>query len=100
MTESHEELAARLNLETGRIEWTELQVHFARGDVLAVSPDLDLLEAAAALANDDKASVSRWMDAGSIWRAGDEDARRWQSVDQGFWAVVVAPWVVVQESSG
>ena len=98
MTESPAEIAERLNLETGRVEWRELQQHFARGVIVAVSADLDLLEAAAALASDDKASVSRWMADGLLWRAGDADARRWEAAEPVFWAVIVAPWVVIQEA--
>lgn len=98
MAETDDELTARLNLETGRLEWTELQRHFARGIVLVVSRDLDLVEAGATLVRDDKHTVSAWKNEGRLRPAGDEDARRWQSENAGFRALVVAPWVVVQEA--
>lgn len=98
MTESREELTARLNLETGRIGWTELQRHFARGEVLVAARELDLLEVAAALVRDDKTAVVGWKDRGVLHAARDEDALRWQARNQDFWAVVVAPWVVAQEA--
>lgn len=98
MSEPHEELTTRLNLETGRLEWTELQRHFARGIVLVVSRDLDLVEAGATLIRDDKDTVAAWKDQGRLRPAGDADARRWQSENAGFWALVIAPWVVVQEA--
>ena len=44
---SLDELKAKLNLETSRICWHELQTYFARGQVVRVSPDLDLLDVAA-----------------------------------------------------
>ncbi len=97
-SESDEELAARLNLETGRLDWAELQRYFARGNVLAVSRELDLIEVATALVRDDSDTVAEWKTRGQVRAARDEDARRWQRDAAGFWAVVVAPWVVVQEA--
>ncbi len=98
MTESSQDLAARLSLETGRLEWAELQRHFARGIVIVVAPDLDLTEVAAALVRDDRPTAAAWKDGGRLRAATDDDARRWQSENAGFRAVVVAPWVLVQEA--
>lgn len=100
MTESPEELAARLRLETGRLEWAELERHFARGAVLVVAPDLNLTEVAAALVRDDRSAAAAWKDGGRLRAAADDDARRWQSGNASFRAVVVAPWVLVQEAEG
>lgn len=91
------ELKARLNSETGKLEWSELQRHFARGVVIVVTPEMDLVEVAACMSNDDSVQISLWLDSGAIRRASEEDARCWVESDPLFWAVVVAPWVVVQE---
>ncbi len=93
-------LEARLNLETGRIGWGELARHFARGVVVRVAPGTDLVAVATAMAGDDRAAVERWMACGDIAVATTDDARRWARRDEAFWAVVVAPWVLVQEESG
>jgi len=90
-------LSAKLNLDTGRITWAELQRHFARGVVLKAGPGLDLVEAATAIAEDDSARVQDWMAQSSLARAQDADALDWQARQPVFWAVVVAPWVLVQE---
>ena len=37
---------------------------------------------------------------GALHRAMDEDAIRWETEKSEFWAVVVAPWVLVQEIKG
>ncbi len=90
------ELAQKLNLETGRISWQELQRHFARGVVLVVSRPLDLIEVAIKLTQDDTPQFERWLAEGLLRRALDEDARGWHAADTEFWSVVVAPWVLVQ----
>lgn len=92
-----EELRQKTNLETGRLSWPELQRHFARGVVIVVAGDLDLVDIARCFIQDDKPAVEQWLKAGSIAHATDADAQRWHEAQTGFWAVVIAPWVLVQE---
>lgn len=86
-----------LNAQTGRIGWPELARYFARGLVVRLENGEDLLRVAEILIDDDAEDVKRLYDAGLLRRALDEDAMRWQEEDTEFWAVVVAPWVLVQE---
>jgi hypothetical protein len=87
---------AHLNQETGRLSWAEAERHFARGIIVKVAAELDLIEVAAAMADDDKAKFSRWLEAGQLARADSEDAKYWHQTQAEFWAIVVAPWVLVQ----
>lgn len=89
-------LRLRLNRECARIRWPELQRHFASGAVVAVSAQLDLIEVACTFARDDKSTVAAWLQAGHVSRADDEQAQTWSAQDATLWAVVVAPWVLVQ----
>ncbi len=91
------DLETHLNLETAVISWSELVKHFARGAVIRVGNDVDLIAAAIVLAEDDAATLKEWMDRGSVDRASDDDARDWTAREPDFWCVVTAPWVLVQE---
>lgn len=93
-------LAQRLNQETGVIAWSELVRHFARGVVIRVACDLDLIDAATCLIEDDADLLKQWADNGSVRRASDDDARDWTAREPDFWCVVTAPWVLVQEKTG
>lgn len=95
-TPPENDLIGKLNLETGKINWPELQRHFARGMVIVVAEGLDLIDVAAKLTEDDKAQFETWTKKNQVWRANDEDAIKWQESDPIFWSVVVAPWVLVQ----
>jgi hypothetical protein len=86
-----------LHTKTARVNWQELEVHFARGVVIRVASDRDLVEVAVAFANDDKPAVEHWITAGQVEHMGMETASDWSGRDPDLWAVVVAPWVVVQE---
>jgi hypothetical protein len=91
------QLRQKINLETGRITWQELQRHFARGVVVVVANELDLVEVAARFSEDDRQSTETWISNGQVHRATDDDARRWDGQNTTFWASVVAPWVLIQE---
>jgi hypothetical protein len=97
MPEPIELLRAKLNTETGQLPWKELERHFARGVVIKVQRGLDLVDVAARIAQDDKAVVERWLTEGRIARASADDAADWNQRQPRFWAVVTAPWVLVQE---
>lgn len=90
-------LHTKLNAETGQISWQELERHFARGALIKIAGELDLVAVAACVSSDDKESVERWLAAGQMARATVEDARDWNERQAMFWAVVTAPWVLVQE---
>lgn len=95
--DTHEGLIAHFNAQTARLTWPELVRHFARGVVVKVAAGMDLVAVAVAMAQDRTDEIEAWTQAGLIQRAGDDDARYWHEQESVFWAVVVAPWVVVQE---
>lgn len=90
-------LKTRLNLETARITWKELGFFFARGRVIEVIAAIDLIEVASALANDDAQQVADWLNAEQVRVLPDAVAKEWAADDSDLWAVVLAPWVVVQK---
>ncbi len=93
-------LRAKINSETGCVHWQSLERHYARGSVVCVAAELDRVTVAVAMAADDQRQFSEWLAAGRIWRATPQDARGWHERDPELWAVVTAPWVLVQEARG
>ncbi len=98
--QSPDDIKTKLNLETSRINWHDLQVYYARGHVVKVSPELDLLDVAAELAADNKARFESWMAGGQVGDVAPDLARHWYDENTELWAVVIAPWVLVQDRSG
>jgi hypothetical protein len=91
-------LCASLNLETSRIAWKELLRFFAAGTVIAVDEALDLVEVAVEIANDNAAQIKQWMSQEKIGKVSDEQAKTWLETDATLWAVVVRPWILVQQT--
>jgi hypothetical protein len=86
-----------LHEQTARVTWQELETHFARGVVIRVDSDLDLVAVATCFANDDKPAAEQWIAKGQVQHLDMRTARDWAGRDPELWAVVVAPWIVVQE---
>ena len=97
MTDTTNALYVKLLGETARITWEELQPFFARGALLWVAGEVDLVAVALAVAEDDQASVAAWLGSGHLARLEEDRAENLLARDPELWAVVVAPWVLVQE---
>ena len=95
--ETDAQLRIKLNQETSRMAWSELQRHFASGVMVCVSDDLDLVEAALCIARDDKATVAGWLADNRLGKVTDAQAAAWLEADAALWAVVVKPWILVQQ---
>jgi hypothetical protein len=95
--ETPELIKAKIIKETARINWLELQKFYAAGSVVAVAPQLDLVEVAFAFSQDHSTLVQSWLEQGSVARVSEQQAQQWFDNQQELWAVVISPWVLVQD---
>jgi hypothetical protein len=56
-----------------------------------------LVDVAFHISEDNKAQVSAWMGASQLARVSDEQAKTWFERDADVWAVVISPYVLIQE---
>ena len=87
----------KVNLETSRIAWKELQRFFASGTAVFVAQDLDLVDVAYQFSIDNKDQVALWMQNNQVALVSAQQATDWFEADADVWAVVVKPWILVQE---
>jgi len=92
-------LYARLLGETAKIDWRDLERFFAQGKLLSVARDLDLVSIAEAIASDETERITQWLSAGLVERMQAVTAADFAARNPELWAVVVSPWVCVQERS-
>ena len=90
-------LKQKLLTETAKISWLELQRFFAAGSVLWVADNLDLLDVATYITEDQAATLKLLLDNASVTPPSDAQALRWFEAETEFWSVVVAPFVVIQQ---
>jgi len=86
-TNHREIVRAKVNQETSKIAWKDLQRFFAAGMALTVAEDLDLVEVAFQVSEDNAARIREWMAAGKFGRVSDEQAGVWFERDALLW-----PW--------
>ncbi|MGB2115589.1 MAG: DUF2288 domain-containing protein [Porticoccaceae bacterium] len=96
--EDASELIARLNGETAKIQWHQLQKHYASGSVIAVAAGFDLIRVAIALHQDDTAQIKQWLAQELVTEVTDSQAQRWYNENSLVWALVIPPFVLVQET--
>lgn len=97
MTDQPSTLYAKLLGETAVIEWKALERFWAKGDLIWVSEHLDLIEVAQAMAENRSETFAAWRNAGTVGPLSAEQALDLQSRDPEIWAVVVSPFIVIQE---
>jgi hypothetical protein len=91
-------LYAELLGQTAKIEWSELERFFAKGQVVRVDAAIDLVDVAMAMVRDRAEAFGAWQAAGRVAPLDIETARRWAGGEPTLWAVVTPPWILVQEA--
>jgi hypothetical protein len=94
--ENDTDLRIKVNSETARLPWAELERHFAQGTVIYVSEELDLVDVAVRISHDDKSSIATWMHEGRVGKVSDAQAQTWTETGALLWTCVVHPFILVQ----
>ena len=92
-----QELIARLNSETAKIDWHDLQTHYAAGNVLGISAKADLIKVAIEFNRDNATQIQQWLADSSLFEISDQQATEWYEKNQQLWALVIPPFVLVQQ---
>ncbi len=90
-------IQAKINSETARIPWHDLQRFFAAGKTLYLTAELDLVKVAYAFHQDHTEQVDTWINQEKIIAVSTAQAKDWIENHSQVWAVVVKPWVLVQD---
>ena len=93
-----EVVRAKIITETAKIPWQNLQRFFASGKTLFVNKELDLIDVAYSFQQDDSITVGEWLKSEHIKAVSTEQAKQWIAEESLVWAVVVKPWVLIQET--
>ncbi len=92
------DLRAELLEALDEAEWHWLLPHAKRDSVIVVEPGLNLVDVGEAIANDNVAIVQGWIEAELIHKPSSEQLSTWnQNQDKRFQALIVQPYVLVQE---
>lgn len=87
----------KLEGQVGPADWKVLKPHFLRGAIITISPDIDIIDVGVGVATDDTAKIEAWMNGGKITKPAQADADGWEKAGTEVTALVVAPFVLVQQ---
>ena len=94
--EVYKSIREKLEAEIAPVAWEDLQRVFAMGIALFVDPELDLVDAAVEIAEDNTTKVEEWMSQNKITHITDQQAREWNDSKANLLTAIVKPWVLVQ----
>lgn len=93
------EIRESFKRDLAEVSWRELRVHLQRDGVILVSRDLDLIETAVAVADDDAGKVETWIAADQIGKPGKEQLDAWEKEqDKAFRMLIVQPFILIQDA--
>jgi hypothetical protein len=90
-------LRLKIRQETETIVFNDLATFYARGRVIAVSGELNLVEVALEMSRDNHGLIDELMRQRQIFRMDDDTAGQWFAARTVVLASVVSPWVLVQK---
>ena len=92
-----QDLRNKLNQETASIAWKDLQTFYAHGSCLWVDDSLSLLDVAMVMHEDNSQQLKAWLEAQQVRQQFDDIAVRYVEEDASVWALVLSPWVLIQD---
>ena len=94
------ELRSKLEKEQDQLPWKELVRHFAFGRLFIIASELNLVDAAIAVAQDDASSIKQWMDSGQFHTPTEEQAAAWGDNPEILFTInIVSPFVIAKPIS-
>ncbi len=92
------EMVESFKRDLAGVSWRELKIHLQRDAIIIISAEIDLIEAAIAVAEDDKIQVEVWIDAGHLAKPTEKQLGIWeQEEDKPFQMLIVQPFILIQE---
>lgn len=92
-------LNEKLAQDVAEITWQDLLPHAKRDAVIVIQEELELLEVATAIAEDNTASVQGWIGNQSISKPTAEQLTAWNQTPQKLFVVlIVQPFVIIKET--
>ncbi len=94
------DLRTELTESIDQAEWEWLKPHIARDTVVVVANGLELVDVGMAIADDQVSTVQHWISEQLIAKPNTDQIQRWNSNEnQRFTALIVQPYVLIQEQA-
>jgi hypothetical protein len=92
-----EGIRAKLEAAVGPVVFGDLRAHLDRDAVFVVGPTLSLVECGVSVALDDVDVVRGYVDAGQLRKPSRDERDAWPTTPRRWMALVVQPFVLIQD---
>jgi hypothetical protein len=100
MTEEAKDMREKLRGELGTCRWPDLKDQFVHGSLFVVRESVGLLNAAVAVAEDDKEQVESWVDSGDVYRPTEQEVTLWDEQPESLFSfIVLRPFIFIARPS-
>lgn len=94
-----DQIRESLTRDLATVAWRDLRVHLQRDAVILVDRDIDIIDAAVAVARDDETAVEQWIAAGKIGKPDQDQLDVWESdLEHPLHMLIVQPFILTQEA--
>ncbi len=92
------EIVKSFKRDLAEVSWRELKIHLQRDAIIVVATDLDLIDVAVAVAEDEKALVEAWIAVNQLGKPTENQLKQWEEEsDNRFKMLIVQPFILVQD---
>lgn len=94
------EIRERLRRDLAEVGWEDLRAHARRDALILVDVGIDLVDAAVAVAGDDRERVAAWIASGALYKPTRELLEAWEVCPTPLFLVaLLQPYVLAQPRS-
>jgi hypothetical protein len=91
------EMIESFKRDLAEVCWQDLRIHLQRDAIILVAADLDIIQVAVAVAEDDSRQVEAWITSGEIGKPSRQQLDEWeQDLEKPFRMLIVQPFILVQ----
>ncbi|WP_303720280.1 DUF2288 domain-containing protein [Malonomonas rubra] len=91
------EVFQRFKQDLAEVCWKDLRIHLQRDAIIIVAEELDLVEVAAVVAEDNKHKVANWIGEGQLVKPTAKQLSDWElDLNKPFRMLIVQPFILVQ----
>lgn len=87
-------LVKKLINEVDEAEWSMLAIHYDRGAIVFIDPQLDIIDVAVKVIRDQVDIVKDWTDQGLVYNPKEKDIEVDKSIKYSF--IITQPYVLIQ----
>lgn len=87
----------RFKQDLAEAPWKDLRIHLKRDAIIIVADELELVSVAAAVSEDDKVRVEKWIADEQLVKPTAEQIATWETeLEKPFRLLIVQPFILVQ----